>query len=214
MYKKIWGLKQLEKMGFPCPPYVVIDITGDAPTDVKEYIQRKIREVGIPQLKGESIGVTIRVSLRGTMDKLAKHGGLHVTDEEEILRRVLEKYQQYKPDGKIVVQHTIDAKCSGTILKENDIAIIEAILGDAPPLLEGHVTNYERWIYVLRMRRWRRERSYECNSEKVAILTSKELQAFEKYVEPLLNHTYLEWSISKSGKLYFYEYYKLKNEKQ
>jgi len=43
MYKKIWGLKQLEKMRFLCPPYVVIDITEDAPADLNEYVLRKIK---------------------------------------------------------------------------------------------------------------------------------------------------------------------------
>jgi len=214
MYRKIWGLKQLEKMQFPYPPYVVIDISGDAPTDVREYVLRKIREVGIPHIKDDRIGVTIRVSMPGDLDKVAKHGGLHVTGEEEVLKRVLEKHQQYKPHGKIIVQHTVDARCSGTILKEKECITAEAIFGDAPPLLEGNVTNYEKWSFFLKIGRWKKERSYRYGDKEVAILTLKELQTFEGYVQPLPCHTYLEWSISNSGNLYFYEYCKLKNEKQ
>ena len=211
MYKKIWGLEQLERMRFPYPPYTVIDIAEDAPTDVNEYVLNKIREVGIPQLKDDRMGVTIRVSLPGTLDKLTKHGGLHVINEGEVLRRVLEKYHQYKPKGKIVVQHTVDARCSGTILKENDQTIIEAIFGDAPPLLEGYVTNYEKWIFLSSLRRWNKEKAYISNDKEVAVLTAEDIQQFERYMPLLKSKTYLEWSMSKRDELYFYEYYKLNN---
>ena len=211
MYKKIWGLKQLEKMRFLCPPYVVIDITEDAPADLNEYVLRKIKQVGIPHVENDRMGVTIRVSMPGELDKLAKHGGLHVTEEKEVLRRVLEKYQQYKPDGKIVVQHTVAARCSGTILKENDCVTIEAIFGDAPPLLGGEVTNYETWIFHLQSRRWKKERTFVQEDEEVAVLTPRGLELLEGYVKTLPDNTYLEWSISKNDKLYFYEYCKLKS---
>jgi len=211
LYKKIWGLKQLEKLGFPCPPYQVIDISGDKPVDVEEYVLRKIRQVGIPTIKDDRIGVTIRVSMPGTLDKFAKHGGLHVTEEKEVLKRVLEKYQQYKPEGKIVVQHTVDARCSGTILKEYEDIIVEAIFGDAPPLLEGKLTNYETWIFFLMHRRWKKEKAYTCGDREVVVLTTSDIQTLEGYAKFLVSNTYLEWSISKSGKFYFYEYLKLKN---
>lgn len=209
MYKKIWGLRQLEKLGFPCPPYQVIDISGDKPLDIKEYVLRKIRRVGIPHLKNDRIGVTIRVSIPGTLDKLAKHGGLHVTKEEDVLKKVLEKYQQYKPDVKIVVQHTVDARCSGTILKENGYITIEAIFGDAPALLEGEATNYEKWVLLLKPRRWKKEKTYMCDDKEVEVLTFKDLETLESYIKTLDSNIYLEWSISKNGKIYFYEYCKL-----
>ena len=214
VYRKIRGLRQLEKLGFLCPPYQVIDIGGDKPVDIEEYVLRKVRQVGIPHVKDDRIGVTIRVSMPGTLDKLAKHGGLHVTEEKEVLKRVLEKYQQYKPDGKIVVQHTVDARCSGVMLKENGHITIEAIPGDAPPLLEGEVTNYEKWVLRARARkprRWEKEKVYTYGDKEVAILGPKDVQKLEAYTELLPGNTYLEWSISKSGKLYFYEYCKLKN---
>jgi hypothetical protein len=209
MYRKIWGLKQLEKMQFPCPPYVVIDIAKDTPLDVKEYVLRKIGQIGIPIVKNDRIGVTIRVSLPDDLDKLAKHGGLHVTDEKEVLKKVLEKHQQYKPDGKVIVQHTVDARCSGTVLKEIDQAIIEAIFGDAPPLLEGDVTNYEKWVFHLKPGSWKKERTYKLGNKEAVVLTQGTLQLFEKYIKTMPDYTYLEWSISKNGKLYLYEYYPL-----
>jgi hypothetical protein len=210
MYKKIWGLEKLKKESFPCPPYIVIDITGDAPSDVGEYVIKKIRKVGIPKLENDRIGVTIRVSMPGVLDKLARFGGLHIVDERDVLKRVLEKYQQYGPRSKIVVQHTVDAKCSGTILKEDDTCIIEAIFGDAPPLLGGEVTDYEQWVLHLKARIWEKKRTYESEGKRVAILTSGALEVFEQYILSIPNCTYLEWSISKNRKLYFYEYYALK----
>jgi hypothetical protein len=212
MYKKILGLKQLERMSFPYPPYQVIDITEDRPEDVKEYVLRKIRQIGIPFLREDRIGVTVRVSMPGDLDKLAKHGGLHVIDEGEILKRVLAKYEQYKPEGKIVIQHTVDAKCSGAILKEKEHVTIEAILGDAPPLLEGRVTSYEKWVFNFKSRRWKKEEAYMCGDEELTVLTPDDIQKLEVYVGRLPSDSYLEWSISKSGKLYFYEYCKLKNQ--
>ena len=209
MYKKIWGLKQLEKLGFPLPHYRIIDIASDAPADVEEYVLRKIREVGIPHVKDDRIGVTIRVSMPGPLDKLAKHGGLHVTEEKEVLRRVLEKYQQYKPDGKIMVQHTVDARCSGTILREGDHLTIETIFGDAPPLLEGEVTNYEKWISLSKSRGWKKEKTYRFNGNEMTVLTLKDIDVLEGYIGVLKGDTYLEWSMAKNDKLYFYEYYEL-----
>jgi hypothetical protein len=197
-------------MQFPYPPYVIIDIVGDAPTNIEEYILKKVREVDIPQVKDDRIGVTIRVSLPGASDKLARHGGLHVVDEKEVLKRILEKHQQYKPNEKVIVQHTVDARCSGTVLKESGQVTIEAILGDAPPLLEGEATSYEKWILYLKTGKWEKGRTYRLENREVVVLTSEHLELFEKYIKSVPNHTYLEWSISKNGKLYFYEYYSLK----
>jgi len=44
---------------------------------------------------------------------------------------------------KIIIQHTVDSKCSGTVVQNSKNILIEAIPGDAPPLLEGRTTNYE-----------------------------------------------------------------------
>lgn len=210
MYKKIWGLKQLENLGFPCPPYQVIDVSGDKPVDLEDYILRKIRQVGIPHLKDDRVGVTIRVSLPSDLDKVARHGGLHVTEESQVLKRVLEKYRKYKQDGKIIVQHTVDARCSGTILKENYHITIEAISGDAPPLLEGRATDYETWVFPSERGKWKKERVKRHSNKEFSVLTQNDIQTLERYVRLSPNQLYMEWSLSKSGKLYFYEYLKLK----
>ena len=154
------------------------------------------------------------VSLWAAREEL--HGNILLMDgdvffEKEVLKRVLERYQRYKPDGKIVVQHTVDAKCSGTVLKEHGDIILEAIFGDAPPLLEGKLTNYETWIFFLMHRRWKKEKAYTCGDREVTVLTTSDIQTLEGYAKFLVSNTYLEWSISKSGKFYFYEYLKLKN---
>jgi hypothetical protein len=210
MYRKIWGLKELEKLGFPVPPYTVIDITKDKPENLRDYLLCKIEKVKIPHEVGDRVGVTVRVSMPGPLDKLAKHGGLHVIEESEVLKRVLDKYEEYGPNSKIVIQHTVDAKCSGTILKEDDISIVEAIFGDAPALLEGKMTSYEKWVLHLDARTWEKGRTFELEGEEVAVLVPATLEMLEEYVLLLPNSTYLEWSIAKNGKLYFYEYYVLK----
>ena len=211
MYRKIWGLKQLERLGFPYPPYQVICITEDKPENVKKYILGKIRQLDIPLIKGDRIGVTIRVSMPGDLDKIGKHGGLHLIEEEDILKRILAKSDQYKPWGRIVIQHTVDAICSGAILKETEQAIIEAIFGDAPPLFEGSVTDYERWSFDSRFWSWKKEKACVQSDKKVAVLTPSDIEKLETYLILLPCDVYLEWSVSKSGKIYFYEYYKLKN---
>jgi hypothetical protein len=211
MYKKILGLKQLEKMQFPIPRYQVIDITLDKPSDVREYISDAIETVTVPLEPRDRIGVTIRVSMPGPLDKLTKHGGLHVTEKEDIIRRVLEKYQQYGPNSKIIIQHTIDARCSGAIIKEDDSCVIEAIPGDAPLLLEGQAASYEKWLFFLKSGKWTKEKTYQTGENEREVLLSKDLQKFEKYVRTLPSKAYLEWSLSKRGELFFYEYCKLNN---
>jgi hypothetical protein len=208
-YRKILGLKLLEKMCFPVPPYSVIDIKGDAPSNIEAYVLGKIREVKIPVIRGDRVGVTIRVSLPEGLDKIAKHGGLHLTNQQEILKNVLEKYKQYGAQAKIIIQHTVDAKCSGTILKENDYLVVEAIPGDAPALLEGVAEEYERWVYTMSNQVWRKDKAYTKNGE-MNLLEMHDLRNLQSYAQKLIGNAYLEWSIAKNGKIYFYEYYSLK----
>ncbi len=210
-YGKIWGLKELEKMGFPVPPYQIIDFVKDHPSEPEEYVLRKIELANIPNKPGDAIGVTIRVSLPGSVDKSAHHGGLHVTCQNDALKQVLEKYKQYGPESKIIIQHTVDAKCSGAIVKENDYAILECIFGDAPPLLEGTTNNYEKWKIYLRTQNWKKEKNYILDSKKTSILTDEDLSDFSKLIERLHSFTYVEWSISKDSKFYFYEYCQFKS---
>jgi len=211
IYQKIWGLKKLEKMGFPVPPYEIIDITKDKPENLRDYSLRKIDKVKIPHEVGDRMGVTIRVSMPGQLDKLAKHGGLHVIEESEVLKKVLDKYKEYGPNSKILIQHTVDARCSGAILKEDAHCVIETIPGDAPPLLEGHSTNYEKWVFLLKSGLWQKERAYVANNQELPVLTRDDLQKLERCLKLLTSDAYLEWSISKKGELFFYEYCKLIN---
>lgn len=209
-YGKIWGLKELERMGFPVPPYQIIDLTRITSLQSQEYLSRKILLSNIPNEPGNAIGVTIRVSLPGSLDKSAHHGGLHVTNPRDVINEILEKYRKYGQQSKIIIQQTVDARCSGTILKETDKTIIETIFGDAPPLLEGRTTNYEKWIFSPKSNTWKQEKKYLANEHAKPILNGADRCKFEKCLENLPEEVYLEWSISKNDRIMFYEYHKFK----
>jgi len=206
---KIQGLERLKEMGFLYPQYQIISINEDKPEDIEKYVLEKIRLVNVPNIKNDRIGVTIRVSLPGSLDKMGKHGGLHVTDEKEILKRVLQKHEQYKPMEKIILQHTVDAKCSGVTMKDNERIIIETILGDAPPLLQGETSNFESWSYYIYNNKWSKNRSYSNNEKQVQILTDIECNFLLDKVIDFKRNVYLEWSISKKGDIFYYEYLEL-----
>lgn len=211
MYMKIWGLDRLKEMGLPYPPYQIISINEDNPVDIEKYILEKIKLVNVPNIINDRIGVTIRVSLSGSLDKRGKHGGLHVIDEKEILKRVLQKHEQYKPMEKIILQHTIDAKCSGVTMKDNGRIIIETIPGDAPPLLQGETSNFESWSYYLDENKWSKDRSYMLNEKEIQILTKIERESLLEPVINFIKDVYLEWSISKKGQIFYYEYLEFPN---
>lgn len=206
---KIWGLERLKEMGFLYPQYQVISINEDNPKDIEKYVLEKIRLVNVPNIQNDRIGVTIRVSLPGSLDKMGKHGGLHIIDENEILKRVLQKHEQYKPMEKIILQHTVDAKCSGVTMKDNGRIIIETIKGDAPPLLQGETSNFESWSYYLDEKKWSKNRSYMRNKKDVQILTDIECNSLLKSMIDFNKNIYLEWSISKKGEIFYYEYLEL-----
>lgn len=159
---------------------------------------------------GDRFGVTIRVSRQKNLDKEAKHGGLHLISKKEILKEVIKKHEEY-PDSKIIVQHTVDARCSGGLLKErDDMVFLEAVQGDAPPLLEGTTNNYESWVVNLNLRCWHKKRDYKINYKNIDLIASRDLNTFLDCAKKLEAPAILEWSISKNSKLYFYEYRKLK----
>jgi hypothetical protein len=211
MYKKIRGLQRLEALHFPVPKYEVIDITCDCPRDLKEYLFRKIDSVTVPLEPGDRVGVTIRISMPGRLDKIAKHGGLHHTDKEEISRRTIEKYKEYGQMSKIIIQHTVDAKCSGAIIKEKDHSILECIPEDAPLLLEGRTNNYESWMFYSLKENWEKKKGYLLQEKEKSLLTNNDLDVFASFIKKLPVLSYAEWSLSKTGKLYFYEYCQLKD---
>ncbi len=209
MYMKIWGLERLKEMGFTYPPYQVVSINEDNPEDIEKYVLEKIKLVNVPNIKNDRIGVTVRVSLPGSLDKMGKHGGLHITEEKEILKRVLQKHEQYKPMEKIILQHTVDAKCSGVTMKDNGRIIIESIPGDAPPLLQGETSNFESWSYYLDENKWSKNRSFVHDEKEIRILTDIERNSLLKSVTEFKKNIYLEWSISKIGQIFYYEYLEL-----
>lgn len=204
-YKKILGLRYLEKNGFSVPPYAVIDLNKEKFSNFEKYISETIEKIVIPLIENDRVGVTIRVSLPGKIDKKGKHGGLHFSDMNKIIEKVLNLHESYKPKEKIIIQHTVDARCSGTILSEDQKLILEIIPGDAPLLLEGKTSNYESWQFTYK---WNRVKSYQINQKSITILNEDELNNFIKYLSKIEDNSYLEWSISKNGKLYFYEYQK------
>lgn len=211
MYKKIWGLKKLEEMAFPVPPYVVINFRAACSKKVKNYLQRQIQKVKVPNEPGDRSGVTIRVSMPGKADMSVKHGSLHLTSESKITSETISKHEQYGPKSKIIVQHTVDAKCSGGIVKEHFFASVECLYGDAPPLLEGTTNNFESWRLNLENGAWKIERNYILNGNKTIILTRQELRTFSQFIQKLPSPSYVEWSISANGKFYFYEFGRLRD---
>ncbi|MCJ7650946.1 MAG: hypothetical protein MUP85_20230 [Candidatus Lokiarchaeota archaeon] len=206
MYMKIWGLEILKKFRFPYPPYQIISINEEKPLDIEKYVIEKIKLINVPNIPNDRIGVTIRVSLPGSLDKKGKHGGLHVIDEKEILKRVLQKHEQYKPLEKIILQHTVDAKYSGVTMRDNERIIIEVIPGDAPPLLQGETNNFESWTYDLNKNEWSINRSYLNKNEDVQILNDTERDSLVNSIKRLNKNVYLEWSMSKKGEIFYYEY--------
>jgi hypothetical protein len=211
IYGKIRGLEQLEELGFPVPPYQILDVSGDKPSELESYLLKKIELANVPNKPGDMVGVTIRVSMPGSLDKSAHHGGLHVTKQNEVLREVLAKYHQYGSKSKIIIQHTVDARCSGTILKEGNCFVIETIFGDAPPLLEGRKTNFEKWTFSMSSGKWKLEWANVIDGDAKPILTREDLRILERYVKISPEDVYLEWSISKNGEVFFYEYHKFQN---
>lgn len=201
-YRKIWGLKYLQSKVFPVVPYVVINLNNSI-KNFDKYIYESVETIGIPKIKNDRIGVTIRVSLPGKLDKRGKHGGLHVMNINEVIRRILKIHDIYKPEEKIIIQHTVDARCSGTLLSENYCLITEAITGDAPPLLEERITNYESWEFT---NTWKCVKPYLINQKRIKILSQNNLNNFIGYFHNIEDNSYLEWSISKNERLFFYEY--------
>jgi hypothetical protein len=110
---------------------------------------------------------------------------------------------------KIIIQHTVDSKCSGTVVQNSKNILIEAIPGDAPPLLEGRTTNYESWEYSFTAGKWVKTKAYILGGLTVDLLRPNEIKVIHDYVSLLPGNIYLEWSISKKGNIYFYEYLEL-----
>lgn len=201
-YVKLEGLKRLESLGLTVPPYLVIRYPKTE--EVSRYLERVIDGKFIPGLDGDRVGVTVRVTLPGLRDiyERPRHGGLHLTRKNRVIKSVIDRFRTYGEQSVIIVQHTVDAAYSGTFVAQAR-PIIEAIPGDAPRLLEGRTDRLECW--ELQGQRWHKTRSLSEDSGDNLIPSSR-LRTFRDLVDELPPSTYLEWSVSKKGKTFFYEY--------
>jgi pyruvate,water dikinase len=190
MYKKIQGLEKIKQWGLPYPIYDVIESSQVIPFKIEEIIS----EIGIPLIEGDRIGIVIRTSGAG---RAGGRSDLHLTGVEEIINWALRLRDKNEPHVKLIVQHVVDARCSGVMLKGSDDITVEVVHGDAPSLLEGKTPKIERWAY---QRSWERE---DENHEK--ILDEKDLDLLLNYSYLVPEYSYLEWSLSKKGNFYFYE---------
>jgi hypothetical protein len=205
-YQKIEGLKKLKELGLSVPSYLTIEFPKDDRLDITKEVIEKIQTFKIPKKTGTAVGVTLRVSLPGTMDKSAKHGSLHILTKQKLLNEIMEKYKIYGRQCKIIVQDTIDARSSGAMLREDNRCIVETIPGDAPALLEGKTDSYESWEYSLFSKSWNQKCSFLVDGKIYPILIPSDRETFERIIAKIPNNSYLEWSISKSNNIFFYEF--------
>jgi phosphoenolpyruvate synthase/pyruvate phosphate dikinase len=200
-YKKIQGMEKIKQWGLPYPPYEVVESSKVTPSRIEEIIS----EIGIPLIEGDRKGIVIRTSGVG---RAGGRSALHLMEVKEIINWALRLRDKNEPHVKLIIQHVVDAKCSGVMLKCSDKISVEVVHGDAPPLLEGKTPNIERWTYL---GSWRKE-----NEIQEKILDEKDLNLLLKYSylvpDYSPNYSYLEWSLSKKGIFYFYEFMKWKRE--
>ena len=198
-YKKIQGLEKIKQWGLPYPPYEIVESSQVTPPKIKEIISK----IGIPLVEGDRIGIVIRTSGAG---RTGGRSDLHLTDVKEIINWALRLRDKNEPHVKLIIQHVVDARCSGVMLKGSDKISVEVVHGDAPSLLEGKTPNIERWKY---RGQWEKE-----NEIREKILNEKELDSLLDYSNRVPDYSYLEWSLSKKGNLYFYEFMKWWKQKE
>ncbi len=189
-YRKIQGLEKIREWGLPYPPYAVIDAEQATPARIESIV----RAIGIPDIEGDRVGIVIRTDGAG---RVGGRSDLHLMDMKEIINWALRLRERNRPGLKLIIQHVVDAKCSGVLLKGSEDLSVEVVHGDAPSLLEGRTRDIERWAY---MGSWRKENEIE------GILNEGDLALLLEYSRLVPDYSYLEWSLSKIGKLYFYEY--------
>lgn len=196
-YKKIQGLEKIKQWGLPYPPYEIVESSQVTPSKIEEIIS----EIGIPIIEGDRIGIVIRTSGAG---RAGGRSDLHLMKVEEIINWALRLRDKNEPHVKLIVQHVVDARCSGVMLKGSDKISVEVVHGDAPSLLEGKTPNIERWAYL---DSWRKEDELHDK-----ILDEHDLDSLLKYSHLVPEYSYLEWSLSKKRIFYFYEFMKWKRE--
>jgi phosphohistidine swiveling domain-containing protein len=190
-YKKIQGLEKIKEWDLPYPPYEVVEASQATPSKIEEIIEK----IGIPAIEGEREGIVIRT------DGAGRGGGrsdLHLKSVEEITNWAFRLRDKNEPQVKLIVQHVVDARCSGVMLKDSGNIEVEVVQGDAPSLLEGQTSNVERWTY-----RGSWEKETETHER---ILGEKDLDLLLEHSKRVPGNSYLEWSLSKNGTFYFYEF--------
>lgn len=198
-YKKIQGLEKIKEWGLPYPPYEVVEASQATPSKIEEIIEK----IGIPEIEGDRKGIVIRTSSADVTqtsgaDRAGGRSDLHLKSVEEITNWAFRLRDKNEPQVKLIVQHVVDARCSGVMLKDSDNIEVEVVQGDAPSLLEGQTSNIERWTYL---GLWKKENEI---SEK--ILGEKDLDSLLEHSKRVPENSYLEWSLSKNGTFYFYEF--------
>ncbi len=197
MFDKLQGLEKIKQMGLPYPPYAAIKSEEVTPSRIKEII----KELGIPNLEGERLGIVIRTSGAG---RLGGRSDLHLTNVEDIIDWATKLKSKNGAHVKLIIQHVIDAKCSGVILKDYK-TVVEIVKGDAPSLLEGKTIDIDKWIYV--------DNEWKHENTKQRFLNTKDLEVLAEYIKTMPEYSYFEWSLSKKGNFYFYEFMSRKEKK-
>lgn len=197
MFKKVFDLEKIKQMNLSYPPYAIIESEKVTPSKIKEIL----KELQIPTIEGDRIGIVIRTSGAG---RAGGRSDLHLTEVEEITNWALKLRDKNEPHVKLIVQHVVDARCSGVMLKGSKKITIEVVRGGAPSLLECKIPSIERWTYL---GSWKKED--EINEK---ILDEPDLDLLLKYSRLVPDYSYLEWSLSKKGIFYFYEFMKWKRE--
>jgi len=190
-YKKIQGLEKIKVWGLPYPPYEVVEASQVTPSKIEEIL----REIEIPKIEGDRKGIVIRTSGAG---RAGGRSDLHLTNVEEITNWAFRLRDKNEPHVKLIVQHVVDARCSGVMIKDRDKIEVEVVQGDAPSLLEGQTSNIERWTY---RGLWEKE-----NETHEKILDETDLDSLLNHSNLVPDYSYLEWSLSKNGTFYFYEF--------
>lgn len=191
MFDKLQGLEKIKQMGLPHPPYIALENKEVTQSRTKEVIKK----LGIPNLKGERLGIVIRTSGAG---RLGGRSELHLTNAKDIVDWAIKLKNKNDAHVKLIIQHVVDAKCSGVIIKDSK-TIVEIINGDAPNLLEGKTTEIERW--VIEGNTWKLD-----DNAKQRFLNANNFECLAKYINIIPDYSYLEWSLSKNGNFYFYEF--------
>jgi phosphohistidine swiveling domain-containing protein len=121
---------------------------------------------------------------------------------DQIISWTIKLAGQLDSQDSLILQHVIDARASGTVLLQDNV-LVEAITGDAPELLEGRSSNSESWLI-------HHDGTISASDiSKNKILDSNALLRFRSLIEKIDQRAYLEWSFSKDGTIYFYEFSEL-----